>query len=268
MQNCNAEHLQYLTLMFNCDGVPVFRSSGCSIWPILCTVNELPPKLRRKNVLLVALWFESGKPDMDIFFQPFVNEMIKLRDVGFTWMHNKKRVNTKVMVLVGVCDAVARPLLQNLKQFNGKLGCGFCLDAGVRTAQGRGSTRAYPYKTDSMLRTDASTRELGQRAFETGSENLGVKGPTILSLLPDFNIIDGIVPDYMHSVLLGVTRQLAGLWFGTKNNHEWFYLGGKVKEIDADLQCIKPPCNISRSPRSLGIRKFWKAHVGCFITVL
>lgn len=33
-----------LTLLWNCDGVPVFESSGYSIWPLQCVVNELPPE--------------------------------------------------------------------------------------------------------------------------------------------------------------------------------------------------------------------------------
>ena len=39
-----------LSLTFNSDGVPVFRSSSCSIWPVLCTVNELSPRLRKDHV--------------------------------------------------------------------------------------------------------------------------------------------------------------------------------------------------------------------------
>lgn len=47
----------FLSLTFNCDGVPVFQSSKISIWPILCCVNEIPPESRDKRVLLCALWF-------------------------------------------------------------------------------------------------------------------------------------------------------------------------------------------------------------------
>lgn len=135
-----------------------------------------------------------------------------------------------------------------------------CLDTGMRTAQGLGSTRAYPYKCDSVLRSDCATKALGQQEFESGMACFGVKGPTVLSLLPDFNIIDGLIPDYMHSVLLGVTRQMASLWFESKNGDYAFYLGGKMKDIDKDLLSIKPPCNISRRPRSVNMRKFWKSH--------
>lgn len=45
----------FLTLTFNSDGVPVFRSSKFNVWPILCCVNEIPPESRDKHVLLCAL---------------------------------------------------------------------------------------------------------------------------------------------------------------------------------------------------------------------
>jgi hypothetical protein len=35
-----------ISLMFNTDGVPVFRSSGFSFWPIYLIINELPYRMR------------------------------------------------------------------------------------------------------------------------------------------------------------------------------------------------------------------------------
>jgi len=89
--------------------------------------------------------------------------MVRLGDVEFKWLHpiNKNIVRTKVMVLVGVCDSVARPLLQNLKQFIGEYGCGFSLDAGVINVQGLGTTRA-PFVEQYVLRTEKSTTELAK----------------------------------------------------------------------------------------------------------
>jgi len=251
-----------ISLTFNCDGVPVFKSSSCAIWPILCTVNELPPKLRKQHVLLVSLWFGSDKPKMNVYFQPFVNEIEQLSKVGFLWVNpnNQELIRTKVKVLVGVCDTVARPLLQNFKQFNGLHGCGFCLQPGQVTAKGNGFARSYSYDKDAILRTEEATNELAEEALTTGVTQFGVKGPSILSLLPTFNIIDGLVPDYMHSALLGVTRQMAYLWFDSKNHAEPFYMGKSISSIDRDLLSIKPTCDTSRLPRSVLLRKFWKAH--------
>ncbi|XP_005921979.2 uncharacterized protein LOC102312488, partial [Haplochromis burtoni] len=74
-----------ITLTFNCDGSPVFSSSKYSIWPILCTINELPYVERCKNVLLHTLWFGKGKPQVQSFLTPFINELQKLSAAGFCW---------------------------------------------------------------------------------------------------------------------------------------------------------------------------------------
>ena len=34
------------TVLWNTDGVPIFKSSGFSIWPIFLMINELPFHLR------------------------------------------------------------------------------------------------------------------------------------------------------------------------------------------------------------------------------
>ena len=63
-----------LTLIWNCDGAPVFRSSKCSIWPIQCQVIELEPEVRKKNILMPALWFGPSKPSMLTLLTKFVKE--------------------------------------------------------------------------------------------------------------------------------------------------------------------------------------------------
>lgn len=36
----------HLSLQINTDGVAIFRSSKCSVWPVYAVINELPPHLR------------------------------------------------------------------------------------------------------------------------------------------------------------------------------------------------------------------------------
>ena len=152
-------------------------------------------------------------------------------------------------------------MLQGFSQYNGKHGCSFCYDPGVCLVQGDGYTRAYPYHCSSVLRNRDDVVDLNEQAVAAGHQILGVKGPSILQLLPDFDIIQGLVPDYMHSVLLGVARQLAKLWFDSTNHDKPYYISAAdQKAIDSVLTAIRPPCNISRLPRSISVRKFWKAH--------
>lgn len=251
-----------ISLTFNCDGVPVFKSSGFSIWPILCVVNEVPPSARSEHILMASLWFGSGKPDMNTFFEPFVSECQLLSQAGFTYQcsRSNKTVNVLVNVVAGVCDAVARPLLQNFKQFNAHYGCSFCFDVGESIEKGRGRAMVYPFNKDMMLRTSDSVKALVEEAFEGGRQCMGIKGPSLLSLLPQFDIVRGMVPDYMHCICLGVVRQIAKLWFEPKNHEEPFYIGKSSKLVDRRLLGIKPPCSVSRTPRSISQLKFWKAH--------
>ncbi|CAN7937127.1 unnamed protein product [Ixodes hexagonus] len=46
-----------LTITFNTDGTPLFKSSRNSIWPIQFIINELPPEVRFKHPTLAGLWF-------------------------------------------------------------------------------------------------------------------------------------------------------------------------------------------------------------------
>ena len=39
------------SLIFNTDGIPLFKSSGFGIWPVYLTVNELPPCKRYSSLL-------------------------------------------------------------------------------------------------------------------------------------------------------------------------------------------------------------------------
>ena len=252
----------HISLTFNCDGVPVFKSSKFSIWPILCVVNELPPDIRAKHILLTALWFGSGKPDMNAFLAPFVKECQQLDRNGFsfTCQLTNVRIRCKAHAIVGVCDSVARPLMQNFKQYNGTNGCGFCLDDGALVEKGLGWTRVYPYNPDMMLRTNDNTEAFVLEAGDTTKPCFGVKGPSLLSRIPNFDIIRGMVPDYMHCMCLGVVRQMATLWLDTKYHNQRYYLGSFVRDMNIRLLSIKPPCSVSRTPRSLCDMKYWKAH--------
>jgi len=56
-----------ISLTWNCDGIPLFKSSTNSIWPIRCTINELPPSISVQNMLVAGLWFGSCKPCVKLF---------------------------------------------------------------------------------------------------------------------------------------------------------------------------------------------------------
>ena len=41
-----------ITFTFNTDGVPVFKSSGYTFWPLYLVINELPYRMRYRNIIV------------------------------------------------------------------------------------------------------------------------------------------------------------------------------------------------------------------------
>ena len=249
-----------LSLTCNIDGVPVFKSSNTSLWPVYFLINNLPIEERRKHIVLAGLWYGSKKPVMNCFLKPLVDELVKLHQDGLKWSLQTKLVSTTVQLDLIVVDSVARPLLQNCKQFNGRYGCGFCLHEGTATDKGQGVVRTYPLKSSlPTLRTHEQMLEHAEAAESSGTDVYGVKGVSLLYLIPDFDHVTGFNPEYMHSVLLGVVRQFVNLWFDSSSFDKEFSLRKQLPQIDNVIVSMKPPSEIKRLPRSLTARKFWKA---------
>ncbi|MGH0172098.1 UNVERIFIED_CONTAM: hypothetical protein FKN15_062537 [Acipenser sinensis] len=153
-------------------------------------------------------------------------------------------------------------MVQNFKQFNGTYGCAFCCHEGKVVAKGKGHTKVYPLSAEEPpLRTMAGTIEMAEIVVErnNGQAEMGVKGTSTLLLLPSFDIIKGFVPDYMHSVCLGVVRQFTNIWFDPKYVEEAFHLQPlDLRVIDDEMHNIKPPNEVRGNPRPLSERSFWK----------
>ncbi len=202
-------------------------------------------------ITVPCIWFGEKKPIMSVLLTPFVNELCSLEREGLIWKNSQNVEHiSKVYALICSADSVARPLLRNTKQFNGEYGCDFCYHIGGGP---------YPYRRpESLLRSETEHYEHAM-ADTVELPVKGVKGPSELMRLQKFQMINGFVPEYQHSVCLGVTRQLATLWLdSTNHNNEW-YIGTKADVIDRELLAIKPPVEITRAPRSLQDRKYWKA---------
>ena len=79
-------------------------------------------------------------------------------------------------------------------------------------------------------------------------------------MIDGFDIVRGMPLDYMHGVLLGVVKMLFSLWFDSKYKKERFYIGDKITTVDERLvKCPPPPPDfISKLPRCIKDRKYWK----------
>ncbi len=58
-----------ITLQLNADGASCYRKSKYSFWPLMALINDVPYKLRRSYIILLALWFGNKKPQGMLFWE-------------------------------------------------------------------------------------------------------------------------------------------------------------------------------------------------------
>lgn len=93
-------------------------------------LNELPYKVKTKELILAGLWFGKDKPNMNVFLEPYVDKMDELSTNGIECNINDLKKNIKIFNLICCVDSVARAPVQCFMQFNGKYGCSLCLHPG------------------------------------------------------------------------------------------------------------------------------------------
>jgi hypothetical protein len=243
----------------NTDGVKIFHSSKFSVWPLLLSINELNYNEKAKHIVICCLWFGNEKPNVDTFLEPFIIQARRLSKKGFQWKDSSGRNHiSKVAFPLLVADAPARAMLTNFMQYNGSYGCGFCEHEGKRVAKGDGTVQVYPLVHPlPPNRSHEKSYEQAQTATLSLTQHVGgVKGMSLLYLLPFFDVIKGVVPDYMHCILLGIVKQFLNLWL-TSTNEPFHIKNGKL--IDEIILTACPPDEIRRVLRSLDHRLIWKA---------
>lgn len=250
---------KFYSISFNTDGIATFKSNvKKSLWPIIVTLNELPPHLRflKKNIIIAGLWLDSESPPMELFLKPFCNELKRLFHEGISIKNNI----FKIICTTGCADSVARCKLLNSKQFNGKFGCTYCKHPGVLVKIGGSKQLRFLSDTDGEIRTISVTLKEMKEAELLRKPICGIKGFSILTSIPKFNIIFGLPVDIMHGVFLGVAKGLSELWFDQKHHRKPFYLGNKTNKVDDILVEYHPYSEISRYPRQISQRHNWKAN--------
>ncbi|KAM7303673.1 uncharacterized protein ISCGN_013615 [Ixodes scapularis] len=238
-----------ISFTFNTDECPVLKSKNCSIWPLELIINKLPAFHRFRNAILSSVWFGKNHPTMELYLKSFVQQCNVLCDKGFVWKHNGLEVVSNAFAVCCSVDSVARPLQQNMMQFNSYCSCSWCLHPGLFIG------RAICYTVSAEVAQDRKLKRAIRDMYEAASGGVicrGFKGPSPLLHLPSFNVIESFVPDYMHAVLLGVSRSLLNLWFDS-NTAEAFYVRepATVRLVDRKMKAIKPPSKLGRFPQGV-----------------
>uniref|UniRef100_A0A182S0E5 Transposase domain-containing protein n=1 Tax=Anopheles funestus TaxID=62324 RepID=A0A182S0E5_ANOFN len=190
------EHVQFQTLYVNVsiDGLPLFKGSPSSFWPILINVQEIPIL----SPMIVAMFHGITKPpELEQYLRPFVEEMNEVLDNGIPIKNRVVRVRLRAFI----SDSPARSYIK-------EHGCLKCC-RGEHSYQSR---TVYFWDSNAPERTDELFRRMAY------PKHYRIYTP--LLDLQYLNIIEDIVvADRLHLIDLGVMRRLLKAWvkgvFGT-----------------------------------------------------
>lgn len=248
-----------ISLMMNTDGANKFKSNTLSVWPIQLVLNDLPPQIRYfpKNIIVAGLYYGPTKPDCMEFFFPLVNEMKELQSVGISINLGDDTFDFEPVITHCCVDLPAKRMLQCIKQYNGFNACTYCLHPGMAIPSKNKKLKQirYPIPTNAVFvyppRTHKNTlKSMRKKKFENTDD--GVVGLSCLVSMPNFDLINSFGIDYMHCVVIGVTRKICDLYFDSKNKKKTFYINKKKQGIlNERLLSIKPNREVMRLPRSL-----------------
>lgn len=226
-------------------------------------IAELPEHLRESFIVITGLWYDANsKPLMNTFLQPFCQKLKECFHNGISWTHpTTKEIHTsKIIAPLIIADAPARAQIQNILSFNGKFGCNICEIKSKRCKKiaGKKSVRVYTFQEEtSKLRSNKRIKKQAKAAITKNVYHVkGVKGYSVISSLPLLDLSTCVMPEYMHSILLGTGKQFFNIWFWKKGN---WSIKQHMEEIDEFLLNIRPPYFFNRMPRSITLNGFFKA---------
>lgn len=94
-----------IQLNFNIDGLPLFKSSPISFWPILFNIHDMPDI----RPMVVGIWCGERQPNnLNEFLEPFVNEICALTKYGLKVNGYKITISIRCFI----CDSPARSFLK------------------------------------------------------------------------------------------------------------------------------------------------------------
>jgi len=238
-----------LNLVFSLctDGVPAFKSSSTSLWPVYLVVFNIPLEVRMNadNIILAGLWVGPTKPPMKFLLEPIISNIEQLQ---FDLNIFGEKIEITGKLVMGLFDLPAKASVLCAKQYNGEYGCSVCIHPGLRLSNGARVylPRVYPERTNDGVKTAAD------------SCTEGVLGRSILTDVVD--LVDSIPVDYMHCYLEGVVKLLIRSWVHPNNHRQPFYIGLQTTAIDCELLKQQPPLEFTRPPRSIAKHLYyWKA---------
>uniref|UniRef100_A0A182PWY7 Transposase domain-containing protein n=1 Tax=Anopheles epiroticus TaxID=199890 RepID=A0A182PWY7_9DIPT len=231
------------TIQVSIDGLPLYKSSGKQLWPILIWVEDLP----QAPVMLAGLFSGVAKPELvDEYLGPLVSELNELQERGLRF--GDKVVGLKIGAFIA--DSPARAFIKATTYFNGKHGCQKCSCVGEHIQP---ENKIIFVSVDAELRTDAGFRARVDKDHHKS-------WPTPLEKLNNFNLIENVpTSEELHLLDRGVSKKIVlGLYEGIfENFNRW--TPRQKEAVNKFLSQTRLPSEVNRPLRSFRLAHFWKA---------
>lgn len=122
-------------------------------------MNELSPKLRFRYVITSGIMLLSHEPNSDLMNlfikKTLIEELHELNRQELKFIVNEQKICFEFKLLCFPVDSIARPIIQNRLQFDGRFGCSWCYEEGKYIKEAKGIR--YPYSEQpAPLRTNKS----------------------------------------------------------------------------------------------------------------
>lgn len=221
-------------LLWNTDGLPISHSSKGDVWLVQAQPLNVPFKYRRKLQKVIGIYYSRvKKPNMGCFLKPLTISLQDLYKNGIKWFDSKKNEKTtRVIAPLAPLDAPAKAVVMNIMQHNSDCSCPICEMQGKTVKTGKGHCHVFPeILPKPILRTKERMRNQGLEASSLGLENIkGVKGSSIVELIPGCDRARSFPPEPLHTLATGVFKLKLNLWFNPKYHEFDFYIQKKYKK--------------------------------------
>ena len=228
-------------LFFNFDGLPLFKSSKISLWPILLQIKPFNP-------FIVGISCGYEKPDPYEYLELLIKDLQNLIEDGLVCGNKSYRIDPKKIIIVA--DTPARNLVRMTKAHNGYFGCDGCVDEGIHRDK-----RMIFLNLNSRKRTDENYMDESEDCFV-----LHRKGVSPFYSIQGFRMHSQFPRDPMHLVYLGATRRILLYWLKGSNKNVKL-TAHQISAISNALQnftnCL--PREFVRKCRTLSHLDRWKA---------
>lgn len=226
-----------LSVKIGIDGVPLFKSSNKSLWPISILINEFQSNSRP---IVIGAYYGASKPGCN---EKYLGRMI--RDFELLLKDGLVHENREYLIKIFsfIADAPARNLIKATKQFTGYNSCDYCRQPG-----------SYNESCKKIIFPDLDFESRTDHDFRSSSEVGHQHSLTPLIQLP-VDMIKDFPPDTMHSVYLGITKRLLKFYM----RHIWRPSDrGRISQAIKDLS-IHFPSEFRRRLRGINDIENWKA---------